>query len=70
MAARATEDVLTDLSIRTLEALDGVAEWIQNLDWSTVTPEEVQAMRDRLQRVEKAAARVQERMAGDHNAWD
>jgi HAMP domain-containing protein len=62
MATRTTDDALTALSIRTLETLDDVARWIEQIDLSTVTPEEIQEMRDRLQRLERASARVQQRL--------
>jgi hypothetical protein len=55
--------VPNELYIRTLVALDDVAQWIEQIDLSTVTPDEIQEMRDRLQRLERAAARVQERIA-------
>jgi hypothetical protein len=32
-----------------------VAQWIEQIDLSTVTPDEIQEMRDRLQRLERGS---------------
>jgi hypothetical protein len=47
--------VPNELYIRTLVALDDVAQWIEQIDLSTVTPDEIQEMRDRLQRLERGS---------------